>query len=177
MFTSSLFLPVSLEHFLTFPPVLSSTSTPPVSPDKWRETSLDSQNIRHGEDFCFPCLLETESESSVPMAEGRPVRTLAAPPQAVRTPGCPFSPSSTHFPKGLDTVASHGELATTGLQTGREGETSAGRPPAHEHSLPAQWPVLAGLALDLCTRISKALPCYWCGTQRDSCPVLCILTT
>lgn len=93
MFTSSLFLPVSLEHFLTFPPVLSSTSTPPVSPDKWRETSLDSQNIRHGEDFCSPCLLETESESSVPMAEGRPVRTLAAPPQAVRTPRCPFSPA------------------------------------------------------------------------------------
>lgn len=166
MFTSSLFLPVSLEHFLTFPPVLSSTSTPPVSTDKWRETSLDSQNIRHGEDFCSPCLLETESESSVSMAEGRPVCTHVARCSSCTTTGSENTkvsllPSSTHFPKGLDTVASHGELATTGLQTGREGETSAGRPPAHEHSLPARWPVLAGLGRSLCTRISKALPCYW----------------
>lgn len=133
MFTSSLSLPVSLQHFLVS--ISSSFSRASPFPFCFLGTSGERphwipQKIRHGEDFCSPCLLETGAKSSVPTVEGRAcarstLAAVAAPPQAVTTPACPFSPSFTHT----------SQVATAELQTSRRGGASAGRPPAHECSL------------------------------------------
>lgn len=142
MFTSSLFLPVSLQHFLVsisssfsrtspFPSCFLGTSgeRPHWIPKKsgMGNTSVLPACWRQGPSPLCPCRRESPCTRST-------LAAVAAPPQAVTTPGCPFSPSFTHT----------SQAATAGLQTSRRGEGSAGRPPAHECSL---WQGGAGPAL------------------------------
>lgn len=114
MFTSSLFLPVSLQHFLVsisssfsraspFPSCFLGTSgeRPHWIPKKsgMGKTSVLPACWRQGPSPLCPCRRESPCTRSM-------LAAVAAPPQAVTTPGCPFSPSFTHT----------SQAATAGLQ-------------------------------------------------------------
>lgn len=168
MFTSSLFLPVSLQHFLVsisssfsrasqFPFCFSGTSGErPGFPKKsgMGKTSVLSACWRQGPSPLCPRLHTPHATAAV-----------AAPPQAVRAAGCPFSPSFTpHFPNGLGAAASLGTLATPGLQTSREGQHwledllhMSTRSSWQAGAGPALQQVLAGLGWSLCTWTSSVL--------------------
>lgn len=112
-FPSSFSSTFSCFHFLQF---LSSISIPFLFlGDKWRKTSLDSQKIRHGEDFCSPCLLETGAKSSVPLSKGEPVHSQHASCCSCTTTGSDntrvslLSQLYPHFPSGHSRAAGEGK--------------------------------------------------------------------
>lgn len=184
MFTSSLFFPVSLERFLVS--ISSSFSySPSVSPGHM-ERDLDSQKNQAWGRLLFSLLARDRDQVLCAHGGRESLCTqhadVATPPQAVRTPGCPFSPSVTpHFPNGLHTAASLGKGRSRAADRQRR-RSMGGRPPAHEHSslvAGGSWAsAAAGGSWAWVEPVYMDQFCVTgCGTQRDSCPVLCISTT
>lgn len=183
MFISSLFLPVSLEHFL----VSISSSFSQASPFPFcfsgttgERPSLNSLKNRHGEDFCPSSLLETGTKSSVPVVEGRACaptacfRTCTATgSQNTRVSSPSFTPRFTTGPCSFPWQAAHSVAADKQERRSIAWKASC----AWALTAPRLVCALGSEGACVCTRQRSSSLVTGCGTQRDSCLMLCVLTT
>lgn len=170
MFTSGLFLPVSLERFLVS--ISSSFSRASLFPFCLSRTCGQRPGFpkNQARGRLLFSLLAGDRDQVLCAHGGRESLcvqhdVVATPPQAVRTPGCPFSPSFTpHFPNGLHAAASLGKGHSRATDN-REGGAWAGRPPAHEHSSSVAGGSWASAAADACWASVEPVYtnqfCYW----------------